>query len=137
MVGQPHCGCCQALLAPEDDRIPRDLRIPCSRCNSQTRKFSAGSQISATASVEIALAKSWRGKRRRPSRMEKDGVGMCQRTGRATVDRISFDKGLNEYRHTVWDRETMEVIHDHPEPFLDHWGHGSAKPQRSKKPPLD
>jgi hypothetical protein len=129
MIDQPHCGCCQALLAPEDDRIPRAHRIPCSNCNSQTRKYAASSIISATTSVEIALANSWRGKRRSPSRMEKDRAGTCRRTGRATVDRIFFDKGLDDYRHTVWDRETMEVIYDRREPLSEHRGRGSAKQQ--------
>jgi hypothetical protein len=127
MICQPRCGCCQTLLAPEDDGIPSAYRIQCSRCNSQTRTFAATSTLSATTSVETALAKSWRGKRRRPSRMEKDGVGTCWLTGRATVDRIFFDKGLDCYRHTVWDRETMEVIYDHREPFSVHCGRGSAK----------
>jgi hypothetical protein len=62
--------------------------------------------------------------------MEKDSVGTWRLTGQATVDRIFFDKGLNDYRHTVWDRKTMEVIYDQREPLSEHRGRGSAKQQR-------
>lgn len=44
-----------------------------------------------------------------------------------------IDRGENQYRETITDPHTSEIIRHCEEPLSEHWGHGSAKMPRDKR----
>ena len=124
-----HCTDCGEPLDEEVYSTPENL--PCPNCGSKKQTVT----LSFSENSNLQFKESLRGKVKDITKMGKDklrkdfftGDDLHRKSGKWYKKDRCIDKENDQYKETVVDPETGEVIHHCEEPLSEHHGHGSAK----------
>jgi len=120
------CAGCDKVL---DEVADGESRQPCPRCASRLRNITV--EIEERVEVhEMLQAEGRRQGVKKFAFQDRSGDEFGVKLQRWLKKVRVIDRENDQYRETVWDPITGEVIYECEEPLSHHFGHGSAKKPR-------
>ena len=131
MTDEVFCNRCGYLLDSPLESSQGD-RVPCKRCGSTSRLYSAHIAASIVLRGGLGLKARRRGQKK-PFHESYRGPDFSHSRQKHVDKKRIIDRENDIYLEHVQDYETGEIIHHKDEPLSQHKGHGSAKVGASNK----